>query len=446
MDGFKRGSGSAPSPDSSYPPVNRTLPPVAQPPQSPPSYQSGGYVNPPQPQGQMQQPSPAMRPTELPSLTLAPQQPPKPERPHRRNLWLVLGIGLVVLAVAIGAALFWFRQQLLPVNSADSSDQKVVIEPSESFRTVANALEERRIIRNAVAFELYAGLQGKRSALKEGTCTLHRTETADEVLAKLTSGCHDFMSITFYPGATIEKPLYKPADAVLDQTMYVKYRLAEAGFSADEIVTALGKTYTGPLFAGKPAGTSLEGYVYGETYYVATGASAEQVLQTTFDQMYADMQKNGILEKYQQQGLTLYEGITMASIVQRELNCEGKPTEERKERCYQYQRTIAQVFLKRLREGISLGSDVTFIYAADMLGVPPTVDLDSPYNTRVHTGLPPGPIASPGLLALKAVADPTPTDYLFFIAGDDGLIYFAKDQAGHESNIVNHCQKLCGDL
>ena len=81
-----------------------------------------------------------------------------------------------------------------------------------------------------------------------------------------------------------------------------------------------------------------------------------------------------------------------------------------------------------------------------MRGVTPTVDIDSLYNTRIHTGLPPGPIASPGIHALRAVADPSATDYLFFIAGDDGLIYFAKDQAGHEANIRDHCQKLCNEL
>ena len=88
---------------------------------------------------------------------------------------------------------------------------------------------------------------------------------------------------------------------------------------------------------------------------------------------------------------------------------------------------------------------MTFIYAADMLNVTPSVDLDSPYNTRKYTGLPPGPIASPGELALKAVANPSDTDYLYFIAGDDGLIYFAKDAAGHQQNIDEHCQVLCGN-
>jgi UPF0755 protein len=78
--------------------------------------------------------------------------------------------------------------------------------------------------------------------------------------------------------------------------------------------------------------------------------------------------------------------------------------------------------------------------------VTPTVDLDSPYNTRRYAGLPPGPIASPGLHALLAVANPSETDYLYFIAGDDGLIYFANTEAEHNKNIKNHCQQLCSEL
>ncbi len=458
MDGFKRPERSAsqpvpprpPQPDRSLPPVRRLPTPVPavspyqrpQPPRQLPTPPQS--VNPEQ---AYSVPAPEPQPLEgMPLVLTEPAATPKRRHSRWRKLLLVTIATLIILVGLAGAAAVWFREQLRPVDPSDTSVQKVEVKAASSFRSVATMLEQRRIVRNAAAFETYAELQGKRSGLKEGTCKLTRAETADEILAKLTSGCHDFVSVTFYPGATIEKPLYKPADAVLDQTMYVKYRLAKAGFSEEQIAAALGKTYSGPLFADKPAGTSLEGYVFGETYYVDEGATAEQVLQTAFDQMYSDIQKNDISAKFNQQGLNLYQGITLASIVQRELNCEDKPTPERKDRCYQYQRTIAQIFLKRLRAGVSLGSDVTFIYAADMKGVAPTVNIDSPYNTRIHPGLPPGPIASPGLLALKAVADPTPTDYMFFIAGDDGLIYFATDQAGHEANIKNHCQKLCSEL
>jgi UPF0755 protein len=93
-----------------------------------------------------------------------------------------------------------------------------------------------------------------------------------------------------------------------------------------------------------------------------------------------------------------------------------------------------------------LGSDVTYQYAAKQLGVAPTPDLDSPYNTRKNPGLPPGPIAVPGLSALEAVAAPAAGDYVYFLSGDDEVTYFARTNAEHEANIKNHCQIKCASL
>jgi UPF0755 protein len=364
-----------------------------------------------------------------------------PVRWTRRRIICLVIVAVLLLASVIGAV--WYRAQLKPVNLTDTSVQRVVIKEGTGFSYVAARLKERGLIRNVTAFNALALLTGKRSDIKEGTCSLNPSESAAEILGKLTSGCDDFKSITFFPGATIEKPLYKPAHAELDDTMNIKSVLARASYSDSDIAAALSKQYTGPLFQGKPAGSSLEGYIYGETYYVDTTATAEQVLQKTFDQMYKEVEP--LIPSYQQRGLNLYQAITLASIIQRELNCEGKP-EDRRLRCQGFQETIAQIFLKRLAENISLGSDVTFIYAADMMKVAPSVNIDSPYNTRVHTGLPPGPIAAPGPSALRALAHPSNTDYLYFIAGDDGMIYFAKTQAEHEANIKNHCQQLCNEL
>lgn len=90
-----------------------------------------------------------------------------------------------------------------------------------------------------------------------------------------------------------------------------------------------------------------------------------------------------------------------------------------------------------------LGSDVTYHYAADKLGVEPSPSLESPYNTRIHKGLPPGPIATPGLSALMAVADPASGDYLYFLSGDDDKTYYAKTEQEHQANIENHCKIKC---
>lgn len=457
MDGFKRpprrpdglphgaGNGHPVSPNSET--VHRQFP----------QYQAGQLhqYRQPQPQPQPITPPQEYRQSHIPAQPEVPQlssldinlEPdPKSVPPQRRKpKWplVVGGLLIFLLAAAVGAFL-WYKSSLEAVDlSAASSRQSVAVDQGATWSGIAAQLTEKGVIRSTFAFEMHARLNGK--VLKEGTCIFTPAETTPQIIDKLSSGCHDFKSIMFYPGATIEEPLYKPDYATgLDQSaMYIKGVLKRSGYGDDEIAAALAKTYDSPLFADKPADATLEGYIYGQTYYVDTKASVEDILKGTFDQMYADIEKHDMIPKFKAQELNLFQAVTMASIVQRELNCEGKPTEERKERCYQYQRTIAQVFIKRLKEGIPLGSDVTFIYAADMMGVPPQIDLDSPYNTRKYAGLPPGPVGSPGLLALRSVAEPTDTDYLYFVAGDDGLIYFARTLAEHEANTRQHCKVIC---
>lgn len=422
MDGFKRPTRrpSRPLTPHTHPAQPRTLPPVAS------EGASDG----------------APRPLDMSLPEAGKSIKPKASLMSKRLVAIWVGLAVILMILIVGGYV-WFSTQLDPVNADNHMVQRVEVKEGTAFTYIASRLKERGLIRSTVAFDVYARVTGKRSAVQAGTCSLTASESAREILNKLTSGCHDFKSITFYPGATIEKPLYKPAHAELDDTMNIKSVLERAGYSSSEIQAALAKSYNSPLFADKPDGASLEGYIYGETYYVDTDATAEHVLEKTFAQMYKEV--GPLIPAYKQQGLNLYQAITLASIIQRELNCEGKP-EERRARCQGYQETIAQIFLKRLRENMTLGSDVTFIYAADMMKVAPSVKIDSPYNTRIHPGLPPGPIASPGASALQALAHPSDTDYLFFIAGDDGLIYFAKTDAEHQKNIKEHCQKLCNEL
>ena len=142
------------------------------------------------------------------------------------------------------------------------------------------------------------------------------------------------------------------------------------------------------------------------------------------------LEQNQLQEAFAEQGLSLYEGITLASIIQREAIGGDEPQ-------------IAQVFYSRLSIGMELGSDVTYQYIADKTGVARDVNLDSPYNTRRYVGLPPGPIASPGVDALLATANPAEGDYLYFLSGDDDVTYFARTLEEHETNIREHCQQKC---
>ena len=427
MDGFKRQNGQQ---FNSQPNNNRQVPPLGAVPRPAPR-----AIDPNQPMGQKA------------NISLnsdhdtTSQKVSKKKRRLRR--WMIILIAIMMFLAAVFAALFkWYEMQLKPVSS-DNNKVSVTVEDGSSVSVVANTLASKNLIRNRLAFEVYVRLNNKNS-IKAGTCMIAPSESVADIVNRMNNGCHDFKTITFYPGGTLESSKYKASQSSdgVDQTS-VRYILRQAGYSDDEISNAFKAKYDSPLFADRPSGSSLEGYVFGETYQFTGDATAKDVLQTVFNHMYKVVQKNDLVNKFKAQGLTLYQGLTMASIVERELGCEDKPTVERKNRCYQYQRGIAQVFIARYKKNMQLGSDVTFIYAADKAGVKPKVDIDSPYNTRKHTGLPPTPIATPGELSLKAVADPAPGDNLFFIAGDDGLIYFAKTDEEHKNNIDKYCQKLC---
>lgn len=373
----------------------------------------------------------------------APERVLKKKRSRMSKLLIALGILVAVIILLAAAAYTWYFTMTLAPNPSDDKIVSFEVKPDTSLGTIATQLKERGLIKDTFAFTVYARTSGRQNAIQTGTCNLSPAETVREIMDKLTAGCHDFKSVTFYPGATIEKPTFKPEGSTISLDLYIKNMLRKAGYTDAQITEALSAEYTGPLFAGKPANTTLEGYIFGETYHVSTSATAREVIQESLDQLYKIVQQNDLTGKYQSKGLTLYQGITLSSIVQRELNCEDKPTKERKDRCHAYQKTIASVFYNRLKINMPLGSDSTFIYAADMLGVPATSRIDSPYNTYRVAGLPPGPIGSPGELALDAVANPDTTDYLYFVAGDDGLIYFSRTQAEHEANTAKHCRVLC---
>jgi UPF0755 protein len=331
-------------------------------------------------------------------------------------LWWVLGGVVFLLVAACACAVIWYKTSLLPVAQQDTSRTRIDIVAGSSPSQIGQLLEQKKIIRSAVAFDLYTRLSQTRSGLQAGTYSLSPSESTEAIVGHIVSGKVDQFSITFLPGATLAQD---------------RAGLIKAGFSAAEVDAAFNKTYNHPLFADKPAAADLEGYIYGETYTFSTSATVEQVLAKTFDQFYTVIKDNNLIAGFKNQGLNLYQGITLASIIQREV-----PTATD-------QKQVAQVFLKRLSINMPLGSDVTYQYAAKKLGVTPSPSLDSPYNTRRFTGLPPGPIATPGLTALQAVANPASGNYLYFLSGDDNVTYFATTGAEHNANIRDHCKIKC---
>ena len=209
-------------------------------------------------------------------------------------------------------------------------------------------------------------------------------------------------------------------------------------YTLEEVDAAFNKIYDFDFLQGRPEGATLEGYLYPETYNFYGEVTVEEILQKFLEKMGEIVRENGLVAKYSEHGLSLFQGVTLASIVQKEAASPEQPT-------------VAQVFLSRLANGMALGSDVTVSYALDEVDPDrntysdnqAALSVDSCYNTRANRGLPCGPISNPGLSALLAVADPSDTAYLYFLTGDDGLMYYSYTESEHIQNIHSHCQELC---
>ena len=352
---------------------------------------------------------------------------------RKRRIWLLV-LSIIVAIAGIGAlgATVWYKQMLSPVDVNSQQTFRINIKEGMGSSDIAKTLEDNKIIKNSLAFSIYTRLHNSASKFKAGVYSVKASQSVDEIINHLTSGKTDEIAITFYPGSTLNKKI-KNSDG-----REVESVLLKAGFSDDQIKKAFAAKYDSPVFAGRPENAGLEGYIYGETFYISPDETAEQVLQRSIDHLEKIVKKYNLEEKFKARGLTLYQGITLASIIQRESIGCGSGAETCED-----QRKIASVFYNRLKANMPLGSDVTYQYIADKTGVERSPNLKSPYNTRIQKGLTPGPIASPSLSALNAAADPINSDYLYFLSGDDDITYFAKTNEEHEANVKAHCQKKC---
>lgn len=337
----------------------------------------------------------------------------------RKKWWIlgILGALLVLIVVAVLAGFAWYNDALQP-RSGEDRRIRIVIEQGATPEQIADELEQKEVIKNSFAFQLLMRQSGDRDKLQAGAYLFTPKQPAREILAWLMEGKVDTFNVTILPGQTL---------------VDIKKNLMKDGFTEADIDAAFTKKYNHALLADKPDNVNLDGYIYPDTYQISSETTAEQLLVRTFDEFYAKIEEKGLRPQLAAKGFNLHQGITLASIIQKETST------------YSDQRQVAQVFEKRLKEGMQLGSDVTFMYAAELLGQPEAINIDSPYNTRRYTGLPPGAIANFTITALTAVADPAPGDYLYFVAGDDGTTYFARTEAEHQSNIDRYCTKLCSE-
>lgn len=355
-----------------------------------------------------------------------------------RRILSILAVILALLIIAVVGVITWYADSIRARTSIEEcsgivgSDKCIygefIVHESESVSTIAARLEEEGFIKSALAFKVYLRVNNDKPVLRIGTYEISSSMSVAEIVSVLETGSiAATFRITFLPGGTI-------IDA--------KKALNNAGYRNEDIEAAFSKTYDHPVMAGKPENGTVEGYIFGETYEFYATASVEDILTRTFDQLYTIVEQEDLINKYSAQGLTLYEGITLASIVQKEAYSADQPQ-------------VAQVFLSRMAAGMTLGSDAIIGYRADQLN--PNRDksdmsylnlsvIPCPWNSRSCTGLPPSPISNPGKSALLAVATPAAGDYLYFLTGDDNKMYYARNNADHEKNIRDHCKTMCSIL
>lgn len=364
----------------------------------------------------------------------------KPKKKHL-PLRIFLCVFSVILLACAGAFLY-YRISLGAVNNIACADGDETAQPTacdyvgfaiaegETSESIASRLEQQGLIRSSLAFRIYAHLQGSASQFKIGEYQLRETMTTPEISAALVAGPVDTtFSFTILPGENI---------------FDVQSKLLQLGYPEADITAAFAKDYRtespelAELLASKPVDASLEGYLYGETYEFYKGEKVENILIRAMTELAKVVKENNLTAAYSAQNLTLHQGITLASIVQAESTATDYAN-------------VAQVFLSRLGEGMNLGSDITVQYALDLIDPSRTtydnnadaLSIDSPYNTRKYPGLPPTPVNNPGLPALLGVARPAETDYLYFLTGDDGVMYYSYTEDEHLQKVSEHCQNLC---
>jgi UPF0755 protein len=304
------------------------------------------------------------------------------------------GIVAVVLLLAVlaaaGGGTFLFGRHTIPGDGKD-----VDIPPGAGVGSAARILTDAGVLRSSLAFRALALATGSSRRLQAGEYRFQGSLTPREVLQRLVAGDVLLHPVTLPEGLTLRETIELLTGSDLD----VKGDLAAAA-RRSELIRDL-----------DPLAADLEGYLFPDTYHFPRGVIAEVVIQRLVDRfraVAADLQEESGQPRDGMRGW-----VTLASLVEKE-------TSRAPERA-----RIAGVFVNRLRIGMPLQCDPTVIYALHRAGIEMDgplaryLDVDEPYNTYRHPGLPPGPIANPGRLALAAALRPDETDELYFVA--DGL-------------------------
>jgi UPF0755 protein len=323
----------------------------------------------------------------------------------------------------IGAYLDARAAELASPAGTDDTPVTFIVQPGQTAGEIAEALEMRGLVSDAELFRRYVQYHELDAGIEAGEYTLRQTMTIPEIAVALQRGLAPEQVCTILEGWRLEEI----AAAVADQTS-----INETDFLALATSGWGGLVSTYGFLAQVPAGVSLEGFLFPETYRLPEDAVASDLLTRMLDTFDARV-SGEIRAAAANRGLTLYDLVTLASIVEREALLDSERP------------LIAGVYHNRLEWASPLlNADPTIQYA---LGTPPDwwpellpddTLTDTPYNTYLYPGLPPGPICSPGLASVEAAARPAETEYEYFVADclkEDGSHLFAVTLEEHEQNV-----------
>ncbi|MFC1960217.1 endolytic transglycosylase MltG [Chloroflexota bacterium] len=295
------------------------------------------------------------------------------------------------------------------VDSSNTTQQLFVVNPGDSAATIGQNLVQSNLITDADLFRNYARYHGLDAQLEAGTYFLSPAQTIPTIAQTLTDSSTASVTVQILEGWRREE-----IAAAIDATPHLQ-------FSGAAFLQATGPGAVIPAdfatYVTLPPGASLEGFLYPDTYFVPPAASATEFRDTLLATFLTRVVP--ALPTAPTTGLNLYETVTLASIVDREaVHAEEQPQ-------------IASVYLNRINDGMKLDADPTVQYGIGYQNGSwwPSITQDdyttaqSPYNTYLNPGLPPGPIANPSLTAIQAAAIPADTPYYYFRADCTGTGY-----------------------
>ena len=337
-------------------------------------------------------------------------------------------IVVIVLFVLVTGGLFFYLSGLGAVDSDNKEPINVNVPTGSGASYIVELLDENGLIKNKTIAKVHARIGGYNS-LQANSYIFNKSMSLPEMMKAINTGDFDYLSkekITVREGLTIpqvaedlaaELPFTKAEFiAKWSDKAYLKELIADYWFLSDDILSSDIKY-------------PLEGYLYPETYFITeeepTIDSVTRMMLNMMDQQLTPLKKD-----IKASGFSVHELLTLGSIVERESSNVVEAMPE-----------VAGVFINRLNQGISLGSDVTVNYIFEKDGVELTLDQlnsDNPYNTRKFTGLPPGPICTVNLTAIDGVLNYKKTDKMFFYATPEGEIIFSKTVGEHNKAVEEH--------